>query len=111
MSISAGALNCWIVIEQPAAAAGAASDAAQELWTRVCGCWAQLTNSGGLEVQMAEQMESRVWWQISIRHRNDLNHTMRARLGTRILNFTAVVNEGQLNIEQRITAWEGKGIE
>jgi head-tail adaptor len=112
MGLRAGDLDNWIVWQRPIAVAGGGSDAAALDWERVCGCWAQMLSTGGLELQMADQMETRLWWQISLRHRLDIDATCRGLFrGTRILNITAIVNVNEGNIEQRVTAWEGLGVQ
>ena len=109
--MKAGELNCWVTIERPAPATGTASDVSTLTWSKVCSCWAKLRNTGGLELPVGEQMESRLWWQISIRHRNGLDATMRVTFGARIFNITAVYNVDEQNEQQQILAWEGLGIQ
>lgn len=105
-----GELNCWIIIEQPVPVAGSASDVNALAWQRVCGCWAKFRSSGGLELALAEQMESRNWWQITIRMRNGVMPNFRINFSNRIFNITSVANVDYANEEILLTAWEGKGI-
>jgi head-tail adaptor len=109
--MNAGELNCWVVIEAPAAAPGAAADAAALVWTRVCGAWAKLENRGGLELAVADQMESRLWWVVTIRKLGrQLAPNMRVNLNGRILNITAIADVLEENCALQLTCWEGHGI-
>lgn len=91
--------------------AGETADAEVLLWSTRFRCWAQFRMRSGMEITAAEQMESRVWWEITIRHRQGITHPMRLLYRGRIFNITAVVNRDERNVEQVLTAWEGRGME
>jgi SPP1 family predicted phage head-tail adaptor len=106
-----GELNKWIVIERPTPLAGTGADAQTLQWTRVYGCWAQFETRGGLELAVADQMETRIYWLLTIRKLGrTLDHTMRVNFGGRILNITSIVDPTESNEQFQLTCWEGKGI-
>jgi SPP1 family predicted phage head-tail adaptor len=106
----AGELRCYVEVQRPVAVAGATGDAVALDWQHVTYAWAKFEQKSNLEIAQAEQMESRVWWQIRLRHRTDLDATMRLLYRGRILNITALYNRDERNREQVLTVWEGKGI-
>jgi SPP1 family predicted phage head-tail adaptor len=107
----AGDLRSFVEIQRPLPIAGATGDAVALDWEHVTWAWAKFEQKSGLEIAQAEQMESRVWWQVTLRHRLDVDATMRLLYRGRILNITAIYNRDERNREQVLTAWEGKGIE
>jgi SPP1 family predicted phage head-tail adaptor len=110
-NLHGGDLNKWVVIERPVPLAGAGADAQALQWTRVCGAWASFESKGGLEMAVADQLETRIWWLITIRKLGRaLDHTMRVNYNGRILNVTSVVDPTEANERWQLTCWEGKGI-
>jgi head-tail adaptor len=119
--LPAAKFNSWIVWERPTPVAGEGADVAALDWQRVAGCWAQMQNAGGLEVQMADQMESRRWWNITIRKSAVWNGatgdvaidaTCRGLYkNARVLNVTAIADDDESNEALHVTAWEGLGIQ
>jgi SPP1 family predicted phage head-tail adaptor len=105
-----GQLNCRVQLEQPVPVSGTAADVSALQWMPVARVWAKFRATGGLEVALAEQMESRVWWQVTVWRRKDILPTWRITYRGRILNITSVVNVDEANEETLLTAWEGKGI-
>ncbi|MBC8048819.1 MAG: phage head closure protein [Chitinophagales bacterium] len=92
MSARAGQMRRRVIIEAPERA-GDGAGGFTETWASVATVWARVRARGGLERMRADRLASVVSHDITIRWRAGVLPTMRVRLGTRVFEIIATVED------------------
>lgn len=101
-----GDLRHLLRLERPATGAPDAYGQPPTGWEPVGSVYAEVIPLAGRELEFARQLEARTTHQVTVRHREGLNTTMRLVFGTRVLNIVAVRNENERNDAMIVLAQE-----
>lgn len=103
MPIDAGKLDKRITL-QSSSKTKSATGKITITWSDMGAVWCQFVDSRGREFMAARQVNSKITHVLKVRYRSDVTSEWRAKFGSAILNFNAVVNPGQQNVELLIEA-------
>lgn len=78
-------------------------------WADLATVWVRFTPLSGREAVAADRLESRVTHRVTMRWRDDLNLSaaLRLKLGARLFNIHAVLNDGERNRTAILLVEEG----
>ena len=102
----AGSYRHRIVIEQPSEVAEATYGQPVPTWAEFALVWADVQPVSGNERFIAQQFLANVTHTIRMLWLDDVTPKMRAKWGTRVFPFSAVINAGERDKELIITATE-----
>jgi len=92
LSARIGALRRRVVLERPALADDGGGGAV-ETWEAVAEVWAMIEAQSGKETVEADRLSGTRRVDVTIRYREDVSANMRFRLGDRVLDIRAVLDE------------------